>query len=80
MSNALKRKPNKNKRRRKEQNSWPYVLWASLIDTVFSFSAHESLQEESIFDLSANLGELGRRRQEKRADRYRGSPPCGRHF
>ena len=67
MSNALKRRENKAKKRRnrKECNSWAYVILASIVDTIFSFSVHESQPEEPIFGLSDNLGPLGKKRQEK---------------
>ncbi|MBR1848909.1 MAG: hypothetical protein IJ791_06680 [Lachnospiraceae bacterium] len=66
MSNALKRRENKARKRRnkKECNSWAYVILASIVDTIFSFSWHESQPEEPIFGLSDNLGPLGQKRQE----------------
>lgn len=67
MSNVLRRKSNKarKKRRGKECNSWAYVVFASIVDAIFSYSWHESRPPEPIFGLSDCLGELGRKRQEK---------------
>ncbi|QFJ54226.1 hypothetical protein [Pseudobutyrivibrio xylanivorans] len=67
MSNVLRRKSNKVRKRRrgKECNSWAYVVFASIVDCIFSYSWHESQTPEPIFGLSDCLGELGRQRQEK---------------
>ncbi len=69
MSNMLRKKANKNNKRKrgKEHNSWAYVIFASIVDLIFSFSWHESIPSEPIFGLSDSLGELGKKRQERLA-------------
>ena len=66
MSNTIRRKGKKaRKRRNKGFNSWAYVIFASIIDVIFSYSWHEAVAPESIFDLSSALDPKGRERQEK---------------
>ena len=65
MSNYLRRKSNK-VRKKNQDNSWAYVILASIVDFIFTIPAPNDIDpDEPFFDLSKNLGELGQERQEK---------------
>lgn len=66
MSNTVRRKGKKSRKKRsKGYNSWAYVIFASIIDVIFSYSWHDAIAQEPIFDLSSTLGPKGRERQDK---------------